>query len=84
MPILSARGIALLVMAIMFVAGCSTKPASSGNLDRRTGCSSVVAGRSVVGAQVVMDVRAIDCRGQNGQLLEGALAVDRVAHAVWH
>jgi hypothetical protein len=81
-PILTAGGIALLV-AILFVAACSTKPASSGDLDRRTGCSSVVAERGMIGAQVVMGVRAIDCRRPDGQLLGRDVAVDRVAKAVW-
>ncbi len=82
MPIPAARGIALLI-AILFVAGCSIKPASSGDLDLRTGCSWVVAERSMVSTQVVMDVRASDCRDANGLPLERGLAVDRVAQAVW-
>lgn len=82
MSIPVARSIALLI-SILFVTGCSIKPASSGDLDLRTGCAWAVAERSMTSTQVVMDVRASDCRDSNGLLLERGLAVDRIAEAVW-
>lgn len=73
----------LLILAVLVTVGCSSVPTSSGDLDRRTGCSLVVAERTAAGEQVVVDVRAADCRDANGMLLARDLAVDRVAQAVW-
>lgn len=73
----------MFVLAVLVLAGCSTRPASSGDLDLRTGCSSVVAERINLGAQVVTDVHAVDCRDPNRRPLAHNLAVDRVAQAVW-
>lgn len=83
MPTLILRLVVLLGFSVLFGVGCSSMPRSSGDLDRRSGCSLVVAERTQDRAHVVMDVHASDCRDQNGQLLERAQAVDRVAHTVW-
>lgn len=83
MPTLLVRLLVVLGLSVLCGVGCSSIPRSSGDLDRRSGCSLVVAERTQDRAQVVMDMHASGCRDQNGQLLERAQAVDRVAHAVW-
>lgn len=83
MPTLIVRLVILLGLSVLFGIACSSIPGSSGDLDRRSGCSSVVVELAQVGGQVMMDVHASGCRDQNGHLLDRAPAVDRVAHAVW-
>lgn len=83
MPTLIIRLLVLFGLSVLLGVGCSSMPRSSGDLDRRSGCSLVVAERTQDHAHVVMDVHASGCRDRNGQLLEPAQAVDRVAHAVW-
>ncbi|MGD9990131.1 hypothetical protein [Pseudonocardia sp.] len=83
MPTLIVRLLVVLGLSVLFGVGCSSMPRSSGDLDQRSGCSLVVAERTQVGTQVVMDVHVSGCRDQNGNLLERTPAVDRVAHAIW-
>lgn len=80
---LIVRLIVLLGLSVLLGVGCSSMPRSSGDLDQRSGCSLVVAERTQDHTQVVMDVHASDCRDRNGQQVERAQAVERVAHAVW-
>ncbi|WP_130290006.1 hypothetical protein [Pseudonocardia sediminis] len=51
-------------------------PRSSGDLDVRTGCTSITAERTSVAAGVVMNVRAAGCPGT-------AATVDHIAATVW-
>lgn len=83
MPTPSARCIEMLVLAVLLLVGCSAGSDSSGDLDPRTGRSSVVAERRNVGAQVVLDVHAVDCRDPNGAPLAQDLAACWVAQTAW-
>jgi hypothetical protein len=52
-------------MILMFIASGSCSPSSPGDLDVRSGCASVTATRTMIGAKVVMDVVATDCPGDD-------------------
>ncbi|MDN5750141.1 MAG: hypothetical protein L0H64_16785, partial [Pseudonocardia sp.] len=86
-PMTSLRTVLHLSLPIIIVlvgAGCSSADSSSGDLDTRTGCSAVTTSPTMAGSQVVMGVRARDCRGPDGRPLSTDEAVDRLAQAVWH
>ncbi|MHA6783166.1 hypothetical protein ACVGOW_19530 [Pseudonocardia saturnea] len=72
-----------IIIALIF-AGCSPASPSSGDLDTRTGCAIVTAKPTMVGSQVVMDLRATGCHGPDGRPLSRDDAVDRLAQAMWH
>lgn len=80
----TALCMSLPIMIALVFAGCSSASSSSGDLDTRAGCALVTATPTMVGSQVVMDVRAMGCRGPNGRPLLRHDAVDRLAQAVWH
>jgi len=52
-------------MILAFIASVSCSPSAVGNLGVRSGCLSVTATRTMVGTQVVMDVVATDCPGDD-------------------
>jgi hypothetical protein len=75
--------LATLLLIVLPLISCTERPSSSGDLNVHAGCDAVNARQTMVGPQVVMDVRAAGCRDPDGAELPRDDAVDRVAGAVW-